>query len=97
MVKIIDIGDLTDVKYLRQVLDDIRKNEYQYIIEKNGQPQAALLSLDDLELLRKARFLKERTWDNLFENLRRVHARNLTFSAEEVETDVDEAIKELRT
>jgi hypothetical protein len=97
MVKIIDIGDLTDVKCLRQVLDDIRRNEHEYILEENGQPRAALLSLDDLELLQKARILKDRTWDDLFENLERVHARNMSFSADEVEADIDEAIKELRT
>ncbi len=96
MVRDIDLKDLTNTKNLRQVLDRIKKGEDLYILKDNDQPQAALLSLEDLELLKKAKVLKERTWDDLFKNLERVHAKNRQFSAEEVQDDVAEAIKEVR-
>jgi PHD/YefM family antitoxin component YafN of YafNO toxin-antitoxin module len=96
MVRNIEVKDLINADSLRQLLQDMKESEDQYILKDKGQPQAALLSLDDLELLQKARLLKERTWENLFENLERVHARNMNFSAEEVEADVDAAIKEVR-
>ena len=96
MVKNIELKDLVDANRFRQVLEEIKKSDDQYILKDNGHPQAALLSLDDLELLKKAKLLKERTWDDLFKNVGQVHARNKQFSAEEVQADVAEAIKEVR-
>ena len=96
MVKQINLTDLANPDYVRQLFAQLKNSEDQYIVKDNGQPQAALLSLDDLELLKKAKILKERTWDGLFKNLEQVHAKNMQFSAEEVDADVDEAIKEVR-
>ena len=96
MEKEIDLKDLTNADSIRQLIVQLKNGKDQYILKDNGQPQAALLSLDDLELLKQAKVLKDRTWNDLFENLERVHTRNRDFSAEEVDADVDEAIKEVR-
>ena len=96
MVKDVDLKDLTDAHHFRQVLEQIKKGKDQFILKDNGQPQAALLSLDDLELLKKMKANKKKAWKDLFENLKKVHALNSEFSAEEVDADVDEAIKAIR-
>ena len=96
MEKDIDLKDLTNADSIRLLIAQLKNGKDQYILKDNGQPQAALLSLDDLELLKQAKVLKDRTWNDLFENLDRVHMRNRDFSAEEVDADVDEAIKEVR-
>ena len=96
MEKEIDLKDLTNTDSIRQLIAQLKNGKDQYILRDNGQPQAALLSLDDLELLKQAKVLKGRTWNDLFENLEPVHTKNRDFSAEEVDADVDEAIKEVR-
>jgi len=39
---------------------------------------------------------KQKAWDRLFKNLKKVHAKNRQFTPEEVDADVDEAIKAIR-
>ncbi len=96
MIKNIDLKDLADAESLRQVLARIKKGEDQYILKDNDQPQAALLSLEDLELLKQAKENKQKAWDRLFENLEKVHARNPDVSEEQVHSDVEEAIRAIR-
>ncbi|MCI0442327.1 type II toxin-antitoxin system Phd/YefM family antitoxin [bacterium] len=96
MVKELEVKELNDADYLRRVLNRIKSDGDQFILKENGQPEAALLSVDDWELLKKVKADKEKSWEELFENIKEVHALNAGFSAEEVEADVDEAIQELR-
>jgi PHD/YefM family antitoxin component YafN of YafNO toxin-antitoxin module len=96
MVKAVDLKDLTDASRFRRLLEDIKKGEDQYILKDNGQPQAALLSLDDLELLEKAKADKEHAWQDLLENLKEVQALNPDVSEQQVHVDVDDAIRAVR-
>ena len=96
MAKEIDLKDLTDINRLREILNHIKEGSDQYILKDNGQPLAALLSLDDLELIKKAKEDKEKALENLFKNLKEVHARNADASEEQVHKDVEEAIREIR-
>jgi len=96
MVQEVEVKALSDVGSLRQVLQRVKQHGDQYILKENGEPEAVLLSMDDLELLKRAKADKQKAWDSLFATLRSVHARNAHFSAEEVEADVDAAIKEIR-
>lgn len=96
MVKEVDLKDLADIDHIRHILDMIKKGEDEYILKDNGQPQAALLSLEDLEVLKRAKADKENAWQDLFATLERVHALNPQVSPEEVDADVDDAIREIR-
>ena len=94
MVKDVDLKDLTNTK-LRNLLKSIKSDD-QYILKENGKPRAVLLSLDDLEVLKRAKANKEKAWENLFANLKQVHALNPNVSEEQVHKDVAEAIRAVR-
>ena len=96
MEKTIDIKDLTNADSIRLLIAQLKNGKDQYILKDNGQPQAALLSLDDLALLKQAQQNKQKAWDRLFENLEKVHARNPDVSEEQVHADVEEAIRAIR-
>jgi hypothetical protein len=96
MEKDIKLKELTDAARLRQILDDITVGDDQYILNDNGEPRAAILSLDHLDLLKRAQANKEKSWANLFATLARVHAMNPNASPQEIDADVDEAIHEIR-
>ncbi len=96
MVQELEVKSLTDMNELRQILSRVRNTGAQFILKHNGQPEAALLSIADLALLQRMRTVKERAWDDFFENLSEVHALNAGYTATEVEADVDAAIRELR-
>lgn len=96
MIKDLDLKDLANAERLRRVLEHVKKGDDHYILKDNDEPQAALLSLDDLEFLKEAKNSRERAWENLFANLKAVHEKNKEFSAEETENDIDEAIKAVR-
>lgn len=96
MVKDIDVKALADTRRLRQLLERIKRRGDRYILKEDGQPKAALLSLEDLEFLEKAKADEEKRWDALFKGLRKVHSQNVHVSAEEVDADVDEVIQAVR-
>ncbi len=96
MEKEIDLKDLTNADSIRQLIARLTNGKDQYIVKDNGQPQAALLSLDDFELLKQARQNKQKAWDRLFQNLEKVQARNPDVSEEQVHADVKEAIQAIR-
>lgn len=91
--KDLDIKDLTNTIRVRHVLSRIKKNGSRYIVKENGMPLAMLLPLEDV-VLRKSE--KERAWQDLFQLLDTVHARNAHIPTEEVEADVEAAIREAR-
>jgi len=96
MVKDIDLKDLSDVDYIHQLLDLLNRGEDQFILKENGTARAALLSLEDFKLLEQARIDKKQAWDDLFENLKGVHALNPNVSEKEVHADVAAAIRAIR-
>jgi len=96
MEKDVDLKELADVDHFRQILDAITRGDDQYIVNDNGQPKAALLPLDALDALKRAKANKETAWQSLFATLDRVHAMNPNVSPEEVDADVDEAIRAIR-
>jgi len=96
MMQELDVKTLVDVAALRDVLRRVKQNGEQYILKKNGQAEAVLVPIRDLEDLKRRQELRQRAWNDLFANMREVHALNPGFSAEEVEADVDAAIQELR-
>ena len=89
MVKDINLADLANLDYVRQLFVELKNSQDQYIVKDNGQPQAALLSLEDLEILENAKQDKDKAWEKLFADLKSVHERNKHFSPEEVDADVD--------
>ena len=96
MIQELDVKDLANVAALRDVLRRVKQNGEQYILKENDQAEAVLIPVRELEDLKRRRELKQRAWDDLFANMREVHALNAGFSAEEVEADVDAAILEIR-
>ena len=96
MEKDIDLKDLTNSERIRQVLEDIKNGADRYIVKDDGQPQAVLLSLDDLALLKEAKANKKKAWDRLFKHLEQLYARNPGVSEEQVHADVEDAIRAVR-
>lgn len=96
MIQELDVKNLADIAALRNVLRRVKQNGEQYILREDEQTEAVLVPLRDLEDLKRRDEIKQRAWDDLFANMREVHALNAEFSAEEVEADVDAAIQELR-
>ena len=96
MAKNVDWKELTNAQRFREILDDVQNGTEHYILHDNGQARAAMIPLDDLEALENAKQDKEKAWEKLFADLKPVHERNKHFSAEEVDRDVDEAIREMR-
>ena len=91
--KDLDVKDLANTIRVRQVLSRIKKNGSRYIVKENGLPLAMLLPLEDV-VLRKNE--KVKAWQDLFQLLDTVHARNAHIPAEEVEAEVEAAIREAR-
>ena len=96
MEKEIDLKDLTNADSIRQLIAQLKNGKDQYILRDNGQRQAALLSLDDLELLKQAQQNKQKAWVRLFQNMEKVRARNPDVSEQQVHADVKAAIQAIR-
>lgn len=96
MIQELDVKALADVAALRDVLRRVKQHGEQYILKENGEAEAVLVPVREVEDLKRRQKLKKQAWDDLFANMREVHALNAGFSAEEVEADVDAAIQEVR-
>ncbi|MGH7595944.1 MAG: hypothetical protein ACREOI_06300 [bacterium] len=83
MYKKLDVTALTDVENLRQALDYVKKNGEQYLLTDNGEPQAVLLSLHDIELLKRVKRNVESAWEDVLDVLKNAHPPNVSLSAEE--------------
>ena len=76
---------------IRTILDEVGFGTTQYVIERNGQPIAALISLDELHLLQSTqRLLAKRS---LQDTLATVRSRGADLS----EAELDALIEEART
>ena len=77
---------------IRTVLDEIGADNTHYVVERNGQPVAALISLDDLHLLESTkRLLAKRSLQDTLAGLR---GRGTALSAAELDALIEEARSE---
>lgn len=74
---------------IRTVIDEVGFGSTHYVIERNGQPVAALISLDDLHLLESTkRLLAKRS---LQDTLAGIRSRGSALSESELEAMIEEA------
>ena len=90
MLKTISSSDLRS--QIRRVLDDVGYGRAQYVVEKFGEPTAAIISMEDFRLLRAA-IEKEATL-SLQELLADLHARSKELAPGELDSLVEEARQE---
>ena len=95
MVKTIDVKKTTKGKLIELLRKLPRQKDHQYLLQENGKPLAVLISQVEYERYQQEQRLKAA------EELRRLleerqNKMNHSFSEEEVERDVLEAIHEVR-
>ena len=74
---------------IRTVLDEVAFGGNHYVIERNGQPVAALICLDDLRLLESTRRLLDKR--SLQDTLAGIRSRGASLSESELDTLIEEA------
>ena len=96
MVRNIELKDLSSLDDVFQLIKNLKPGEDQFVLNEDGEPKAALLSVQDLELLQNAKQNKKEALKELFSTLDAVHERNAHIPEEEVHADVAEAIAAVR-
>jgi len=96
MVENIDLKDLRSIDDILQLIERLKQGQDQFILNAGGQPKAALLSIEDLELLKSAKQNKQAALQKLFATMDAVHDRNKHIPEEQVYNDVAEAISAVR-
>jgi len=87
MFKTISTTDLR--KEIRRVLNEVGYGETEYVVEKFGEPTAAIINLENLRLLQE---LKERQAESsLRETLARIRARGRAADQVELQALIEEA------
>lgn len=76
--------------HLGEILKKAYKGESRFIVEKSGIPMVAIIGIDEFTSLVKAR-------EERFEVYDRIQAKTKGFTAEEVEKDVEEAVRAIRS
>lgn len=87
MLKTISLSDLpTDLK---KVLSEVGYGQNQYVVEQLGEPTAAIINMDDFQLLQR---VKEQQQLGILQNmLADVRARNVDVDADELDSLIEEA------
>ncbi len=75
---------------LQATVDEVKKRHEQLIVTQGGQPVAALVPIEFFQ-----RWLDER--DKAFKFYDNLPTWNLPYSEEEVEADIEQAIREVRS
>lgn len=96
MVRNIELKDLSSLDDVLQLIKSLKPGEDQFLLNEDGQPKAALLSVQDLELLKSAKQNKKEALKELFSTMDAVHAHNAHIPEVEVQADVAEAIAAVR-
>ena len=96
MVRNIELKDLNSIDDVFRLIESLKPGEDQFVLNEDGQPKAALLSVQDLELLQSAKQNKKEALAGLFSTMDAVHARNADIPEEQVHADVAEAITAAR-
>ena len=87
MLKTISTSDLrTEIK---RVLNEVGYGGAQYLVERSGEPTAAIVSLEDFRLLQAAK--RQQGTDSLRETLATIRERNQQLNTGEVDTLIEEA------
>lgn len=89
----LEVKGLAKTSRVRQALNRVKKDGSRYIITENGEPFAMLLPLESSKPRKRDR---EKAWQELFQLMESVHARNVDIPLAEVEADVAAAIREVR-
>jgi prevent-host-death family protein len=87
MLKTISTSDLRI--QIKRVLNEVGYGQAQYVVEKFGEPTAAIISLDDFRLLQSAK--QEQAAASLRQTIAGVRARNRQLDADELEALIKEA------
>jgi PHD/YefM family antitoxin component YafN of YafNO toxin-antitoxin module len=74
---------------LQTTVEDVQERHNQLMVTRDGQPIMVMLPVDDYE-----RWLAQR--DEAFKYLDNLPTRDLPYSEEEVEADIEQAIREVR-
>lgn len=92
VAKTIGTEDLED--NIEAILDDVARQHAHYLVERNQQPAAALIPLDDY--LRLSALQEDQILAQVDQVLARMAQRNAAFSDEEVARDVTAAASDVR-
>jgi prevent-host-death family protein len=87
MLRTISTTDLrTEIK---RVLNEVGYGQAQYVVEKFGEPTAAIINLEDFRLLQALK--RQQAASTLRETLADIRARNRQLDPEELEALIEEA------
>ena len=79
----------TDLRaQIKRVLNEVGYGQAQYVVEKFGEPTAAIISLEDFRLLQTAK--RQRAASSLQETLATIRARNREIEAGELDALIEE-------
>ena len=87
MVKTISSSDLRS--RIRTVLNEVGYGDAQYVVEKFGEPTAAIISVDDFRLLQQVK--AEQAAASLQQRLDELRARCEQVDVEELDALIDQA------
>ncbi len=87
MLKTISSSDLR--AHIKRVLNEVGYSRTQYVVEKFGEPTAAIISMDDFHLLQSAR--QQQATSSLQELIASVRAHGRSLDADELENLIEEA------
>ena len=77
---------------IKRVLNEVEYGQSQYVIEKFGQPAAAIVSMADFYLLEKLR--RQQPVTSLQQRIAGIRTRNRQLNLQELETLIQEAREE---
>lgn len=87
MPKRISTSDLRT--QIKRVLNEVSYGQAQYLVEKFGEPAAAIISVEDFQLLQAAK--QERAAATLRQTIANIRARNRQIDPAELEDLIEEA------
>jgi len=87
MLRTISTTDLRSE--IKRVLNEVGYGQAQYVVEKFGEPTAAIINLEDFRLLQALK--QKQAASTLQETLAYIRARDRQLDPEELETLIEEA------
>ena len=90
MLKTISSSELRS--QIKRVLNEVEYSSVHYVVEKFGQPTAAIVSIEDFYLLQKVR--EQQAATSLQQLVADVRARSRQLDPEELDTLIEEARSE---
>lgn len=92
MQKIIGVTDLQ--RNFRSIFDDVAKDNSQYVLTRGSRPEAALIPYEDY--VRLQRLEESDVLRRVDQMMTRLAERNVAYTEEEVEADVEAAVQAVR-